>query len=665
MILELPVYQELAMKDVPRNRCILERLIDTLYQVWRGVKSILCNDAPEGFVPEDMDAEMSITTTDILSYCWRALKEGSSLSRAIVTKCAIGDGDTSLVSMDRFESLWQLIFTQLVELRHRGAFSAVAQCFAACCVRAKSLGRDDLLRSFYTDTLNAIKDKGSATTRRSAGLPSLIVGLLSAAPDSKLLDEAVQDLIFLAHQSSELHIVHGDPLPQVHALNCLRSIFISTALGQYTEPHIATCLSVAGTCLTSPIWAIRNCGLMLFRSLIDRLLGSTESQNTSDHIEHSTRPRVTYQDFPDLLEIVLGLLSPDDHELSSTQNALESVFPALKLLQRIPPPEDQRQLVSERVLRLCTSPHWHVRDLAARTYSALVEPEERFGVLIGLIKSHSPSHNELHGRMLCVRYLLSSELRSEKRNAHHISSIMDALRHAAVGLLRTDQCPLTGTLVVGIVNQCLPHSGLGRHSLVHQTNPHEMLPAVSHILVLHMLLQHAKLPGDESDIPEIQRNLAEELLRLRQSCPTVLLKATEDLIETSITLPPSLLDVISSILATMAMFETGTDPHILATSRRLLFELHTAPQVNSQATHLPLSIENMERTFREAPSLAPSLVEASLKLWSLVLDSECLTTSQTPELLQSLERLVGALRHYANELQVSELPATITTLLSH
>jgi hypothetical protein len=29
-----------------------------------------------------------------------------------------------------------LSFTALVELRHRGAFSAVAQAFAACCLRA-------------------------------------------------------------------------------------------------------------------------------------------------------------------------------------------------------------------------------------------------------------------------------------------------------------------------------------------------------------------------------------------------------------------------------------------------------------------------------------------------------------------------------------------------
>ena len=34
-----------------------------------------------------------------------------------------------------FRQLGELTFTQLAELRHRGAFSTVSQTFAACCIR--------------------------------------------------------------------------------------------------------------------------------------------------------------------------------------------------------------------------------------------------------------------------------------------------------------------------------------------------------------------------------------------------------------------------------------------------------------------------------------------------------------------------------------------------
>jgi hypothetical protein len=51
------------------------RLVMALQDVWCSVKGVLCNDAPEGFIPDDMEEEISIGTKDILSYCWRALKE--------------------------------------------------------------------------------------------------------------------------------------------------------------------------------------------------------------------------------------------------------------------------------------------------------------------------------------------------------------------------------------------------------------------------------------------------------------------------------------------------------------------------------------------------------------------------------------------------------------
>jgi hypothetical protein len=46
-----------------------------LKEIWACVKDTLCNDAPEGYVPDELEEENNITTKDILSYSWRALKE--------------------------------------------------------------------------------------------------------------------------------------------------------------------------------------------------------------------------------------------------------------------------------------------------------------------------------------------------------------------------------------------------------------------------------------------------------------------------------------------------------------------------------------------------------------------------------------------------------------
>lgn len=51
------------------------RLHSILLEVWSCVHDLLCNDAPEGYMPEDMEDEASVTTKDVLSYAWRSLKE--------------------------------------------------------------------------------------------------------------------------------------------------------------------------------------------------------------------------------------------------------------------------------------------------------------------------------------------------------------------------------------------------------------------------------------------------------------------------------------------------------------------------------------------------------------------------------------------------------------
>jgi len=57
--------------------------------------------------------------------------------QAMITNPGYGPSESTengLQELD-FKALGDLAFTQLAELRHRGAFSTVSQTFAACCVR--------------------------------------------------------------------------------------------------------------------------------------------------------------------------------------------------------------------------------------------------------------------------------------------------------------------------------------------------------------------------------------------------------------------------------------------------------------------------------------------------------------------------------------------------
>lgn len=96
------------------------------------------------------------------------------------------------------------------------------------------------------EVLACIQQQASAITRRSAGLPAMMTGILAACKSSSFFDTVVLDLQAIADAETE---ASQEPfylrLPQVHALNCLKDIFIDSRFGSSTERHTATSLAIA------------------------------------------------------------------------------------------------------------------------------------------------------------------------------------------------------------------------------------------------------------------------------------------------------------------------------------------------------------------------------------------------------------------------------------
>lgn len=61
----------------------------------------------------------------------------------------------------------------------------------------------------------------------------------------------MQDLEAEARSETLVPDSEGSRLPQVHALNCLRSIFIHTGLGQVSERYVGMGLDLAASRLES------------------------------------------------------------------------------------------------------------------------------------------------------------------------------------------------------------------------------------------------------------------------------------------------------------------------------------------------------------------------------------------------------------------------------
>ncbi|KAL9077573.1 MAG: hypothetical protein Q9157_003325 [Trypethelium eluteriae] len=407
------------------------RTVAILQAVWKCVREVLCDDAPEGHIPDNFE-DTDSDTKSILSFCWRALKEASLLLQALVNRRTSGfQSDFSPGEQQELLELGNLCFEQLVELRHRGAFSTVAQAFATCCMRCGDCVEPSVrgyLDVWYKQTLIAIRNQASVTTRRSAGIPSLVTSILSADPTQIRIAEVIKDLEREARADQIDPAVGGTELSQVHALNCLKDIFRTTRLGQKSERYIETGFDLVGHCLNSDTWAIRNCGLMLFRALIDRLLGTNESQLPDEPIVAS-HSRISFGKYPKVLDIILRFLKASHatlaagHDLATgqywQQGTTENVFPVFYILQRALPPRNHVVEIQNLVLSLTASPQWIVRDMAARTFAALVATNTSVDTLQSVLMPPIVSQNSLHGRLLAAKYTIRTRLYFAALDARH------------------------------------------------------------------------------------------------------------------------------------------------------------------------------------------------------------------------------------------------------
>ena len=408
----------------------LTRLVACLHEVWVVVRPVLCNDAPEGYAPEESGETPEVSTKDILSYCWRALKESSLLLETLIS-----DNTTEQATL---LSLGDLCFIQLAELRHRGAFSTVAQTWLACCSRCSALRVDGgklAVKTWYTKILNMLSNKATINTRRSAGLPALVCGLLASDKSGNLLASAFEDLSAIAATPLQgITETDSSSLPQVHALNCIKDVLKSTRLREHSERYIQPSLQLAASSLRSQAWAIRNCGLMLFRAVIDRLLGTSDAHLT-DTVSTARHTKLALGN--DVVETILELLPTDIESTAS----VEGVFPALQLLQRVSMPEDKRFRALGRVLKLTGSTSWLIRDKAAMTHAALVGRKDTSGELRQRLGISMVNQNAAHGALLCVRYLIlelrgssRSEIRSDVRVGGDTTSQTSLLRDVVAAI---------------------------------------------------------------------------------------------------------------------------------------------------------------------------------------------------------------------------------------
>ncbi|KAA8911474.1 putative death-receptor fusion protein-domain-containing protein [Sphaerosporella brunnea] len=436
---------------------IHERIFKACEEIWRITKAPLCFDSPEGHVPSEIDEEdEDMNTQTVMSYSWRAIKESSALLGIVLAKAPA----ESLNQTD-FGRGGKLLLQQLSDIRHRGAFSAVSPSFVALCTRcfkSPDPALQELPRAWLRRNLESVMEKSSAITRRSAGLPFLIVGVLASEidPNHPLLSSTfarLDEIAVLPPVPSK----NGEKidLPQVHALNCIKFLFTDARMSPLVVPYIGRGLELAVSCFGSEIWAIRNCGVMLFTALTNRLFGLRKSRN---EFTSNFTTRSFFEKYPTVRVVLLENLRDKVGRLEGGEAAsVEMVYPALSLLARmeVAPEYEGMEEFRPLILECMRSRIWKVREMAARAFTALVGPKQAVDVIRNLLSVGPEKQNILHGNLCAVRALLERRVRQavlEEQEAGEVyGNISLTFQARFQDLVERNQCSVTRYVILQIL----------------------------------------------------------------------------------------------------------------------------------------------------------------------------------------------------------------------
>ncbi|KAJ5039014.1 uncharacterized protein L3040_006686 [Drepanopeziza brunnea f. sp. 'multigermtubi'] len=444
-------FPELANYDSDKQLGFLQqRMVDCCSRIWIAVKGILCNDSPEGHLPQDLEEGNDIDTKDVLSYSFRAVHESSNLMRTLAnkTKLRLPSPDASpLLPAELFHQIGQLSFDQLSNLRHRGAFSTVTLTFATCCQLAvhRSLppSTSMLLLEWYQGALDCISTQVS-TTRRSAGIPALVTGILSAQAKSPSLVEVMEELITLASAPVENLELDDTQLPQVHALNCLKDMVRYPNIRLQVESYVARLFWLALNSLQSKNYPIQNCGLILFRSLADSIFGTSPSKQDIEDGWDGKSVKISYDRYPSLPEMIVKLLKIGTGD---------TVLPALDFLRRAGPPSTMKSEIQELVSGFLGHKAWQIRETAAHTLCALTMSNSLVETIKGLFSDARQTTNGRHGTLLAVKVILERRLpMAGSHSPYFLSQIAPILYEQWTVDNKLYRSPIIGTVYFEVSN---------------------------------------------------------------------------------------------------------------------------------------------------------------------------------------------------------------------
>lgn len=303
-----------------RNECLNE-LLPICHRIVTIVSPVVHSMSPEGCIPDEILDEMCGKSTDrlaeisqhLLVCCWRAHKHVSGIFSWIIETVA----PIEIASKEEIEAIGTFYWTQLTECKHRGAFESATEGFSQLCQFLWKTSIEGLPKpkNWLDEILAAIRGEKDLTnlcsTRRSAGLPHLVLSIVASEPkenENQALVKAAESLLNMEGKTAEYRI---------HSMNVMKNIVQSSALHERAAFCYEETIRVAIDACRAD-WSERNAASQLFAALRTKIFGVMRSAQRSLSVDQKNRKSnyEFFSKFPTLYKFLFDQLEMEQSEFS-------------------------------------------------------------------------------------------------------------------------------------------------------------------------------------------------------------------------------------------------------------------------------------------------------------------------------------------------------------
>ncbi|GAA6224743.1 thyroid adenoma-associated protein homolog isoform X1 [Lates japonicus] len=410
----------------------------------------------------------------VLTCCWVSLKEIGIFLGSLVEKILSESKPSKfLLGKEDLKRASKVFKNILLKCRHWGAVEGCCVGFTKFCASLLS-SNDPELRDIPAHMLKQGLQvvqcpRSTSVTRRAAGLPMLILCVVSAEEASKarpLLAHSMQTLLETAKTPLPENWDQTLDLPQVCAVHTLQALVRGSGLGVAVLQFAPAVAILSLTLLSSPCWAMRNAALQLYSSLCSRMLGQRPSSEDSCPAQHGMSPAAFFFHYPALQPFLLGELRGAAQDLQGGPDEAKlhlqpSLYPVLTLLAQLQPGvQDSTETLSDflpPLLQLSASPIYSVRVMASKALVAMTPPSEYMSILVKLTAQlPSPQnrccHNRLHGQLLQIKAILERALCTDSAPSAALSEVLSRVDDSLWLVTDAQRCPLVRAVYLGVAD---------------------------------------------------------------------------------------------------------------------------------------------------------------------------------------------------------------------